>query len=238
MMGKGREQILRELEAVTRGVPYTQPVACEFLFDIVSTFRRPQVLEICCAYGKATAYLAAAARGADGHLRAVDQTKRTWKGMTAADLVCSVGADACCEVSYGVDARWYLLELFTSTPGRWIDVVFLDASHSVEIDAFLALATWTHLAPDGVLILDDLDWTAARHAPSERGRTRRRTAHVRVLYEYLAQLPDVDQASVWGVDEQEWPWGVVRKRGESSNSGKGVTDLLAQAVRGASVCDG
>ena len=221
-----RDAILRELAEITDNVPYTQPVACEFLFDLVATFDRPEVLEVCCAYGKATAYLAAAVHLGRGHLHAVDNVCRQWNGRSAEELVTVIGAQDSCDIVYGKDARWFLLELFTARPGEWVDLAFLDASHSVEVDAFLALALWTHLSPGGLLLLDDLDWTAAQHAPEARRRTKRKIPHVRVLYDYLCQQNGVGGATIWGTAEQEWPWGIVQKSTSPNLPGIGLRERL------------
>lgn len=222
-----RARKLAHLDAAAEGVPWSQPVACHFLFDLALAFDRPQVLEVSCGYGKSTAYLAAAVRCGDGRLYTVDHERRAWQGRTAADLVEAVDAADWCDITFGIDARWYLLDLLTGRPGPWVDLAFVDASHAVEIDSFVALAAWTHLKPGGVLVFDDLDWTAEQHAQAASGRSRPATRHVRVIYDYVRRLPDVDQAIEWGGAEQEWPWGVVRKRRPDVPPGGGVAELIA-----------
>ena len=67
-----RGKVLEHVDAVTDGVPWTSPSACHLLFDLVASFPQPQILEVSCGYGKATAYLAAAARLGGGLVRCVD----------------------------------------------------------------------------------------------------------------------------------------------------------------------
>jgi predicted O-methyltransferase YrrM len=203
--------VLERLAELTDGVPHTARAGCEFLYETATGYQRPQILELCCGYGKATAYLAAAAQATGGFLWTADLQTREWEGHTATDLVAAIGASASCEIEYGVDARWYALSLFSWRPSRWLDLVFLDANHSVEVDGFLALAAWTHLRPGGVLIFDDLDWTAARYGPKLKGRTHRGVSHSKLLFDYVRQLGDVASATTWGEAEQHWRWGVVRK---------------------------
>lgn len=223
-----RARILERIDAATMGVPWSHPRVCHLLFDLALSFERPQILEVSCCYGKATAYLATAARLHNGRVRSVDQYRLWWRGRTAADLVNQVGASGWCDITFEQDARWYLLELLTANPGEWIDLAFVDASHSVEVDAFIALAAWTHLRPGGVLVLDDLDWTAKQHAQPDWPFSRPSHPHVRTIYDYIRALPDVDEAIEWGRAQVEWSWGLLRKQGSRTSRGRGVTNLLAR----------
>ena len=137
-----------------------------------------------------------------------------------------------CRVEFGCDARWHLLDLFREHPGQWIDLVYLDLTHTVEVDSFVALAAWTHLRPGGILVLDDLDWVPATHGAMHgqshiQGVSRPNVSHVRVIFDYLAQLPDVADKTEWGKEELEWTWGFLRKR----NSVRSTKDSLTNLVR-------
>jgi len=118
-----------------------------------------------------------------------------------------------CEVTLGEDARWYLLDLFDKKPGCWIDIAYVDAAHTIEVDAFVALSLWTHLRPGGLLIFDDLDWVPGKHGESERGYSRPSVSHVRLLFNYIAKLSAVAHATEWGREEMGWTWGFVQKTG-------------------------
>jgi predicted O-methyltransferase YrrM len=223
-----RGRILAEIDAVTLGVPWSDPRACHLLFDLAASFERPQILEVACGFGKATAYLAGAARLRDGRVFAVDHQQPEWQGRSAADLVEAAGAGEWCELTVETDARWYLLDLLSRRPGEWIDLAFVDASHSVDVDAFVALAAWVHLRPGGVLVFDDLDWTAEEHGPADWPFDRRSVRHVRAIYDYVRGLPGVDEAVEWGGAELAWPWGLLRKRGPGSNGKRGLTELFGR----------
>ena len=139
-------------------------------------------------------------------MRAVDPLPHVWEGRTANDLVDELGAEEACDITLGCDARWYLLDLFEDTPDEWLDISFLDASHTVEVDAFVALAMWTHLAPGGILIFDDLDWTPEGHGDPDLTYSRPTTSHVRAIFDYVRALPDADVLE-WGNEQLGWPWG-------------------------------
>lgn len=171
-------------------------------------------------------YLGAAAKSRRGRVYAVDRFELKWQGKTVIDLLEDAHLDDVCEVTLKRDARWYLLDLFRASPGCWVHIAYLDADHSVEVDAFLALALWTHLRPGGILVLDDLDWIPAIHDPDDNPYTHQNVPHVRALYEYIARLPDVDQSSEWGQSEIGWAMGLIRKRGPGAVSRRGVSDLL------------
>ncbi len=184
------------------------------MFDLTMTYEQPQVLEVSCAYGKATAYFAVAAQAKGGFVRAVDLLPQVWEGRTANDLVAELGASAACDITLGCDARWYLLDLLREVPHAWLDIGFLDASHTVEVDGFVALAMWTHLAPGGILIFDDLNWTAAAYGGARwRQYSRPTTSHVRAIFDYIRALSNVSDAVEWGGEQLGWPWGFVQKGG-------------------------
>lgn len=227
-----RLSVLAELDSWSEGVPFTQPSACHLLFELTTFFPKAQVVEVACAYGKATLYLAAAAKAGDGHLRCVDAETPAWQGRTAEDLVRCAGLADACSICFNTDARWYLLDLFRDMPGRWIDLAFIDASHTVEVDAFVTLALWTHLRPGGLLVFDDLDWVPAVHGPPDMEFSRPSVSHVRTLFEYVSRLPGADEAAEWGRNELGWSYGLVRRRGRGVNSGTGVRSLLAKTSAG------
>jgi predicted O-methyltransferase YrrM len=219
--------MLERVDAVTDGVPWTSPGACHLLFDLAASFPQPQILEVSCGYGKATAYLAAAARVGGGLVRCVDIERPQWQGRTVEQLLAAVDALDSCQVTLACDARWYLLDLLSRLPDEWIHLAYIDASHTVEIDAFVALAAWTHLRPGGILVFDDLDWIPGRHGLSGSVYSRPASSHVRALYDYVRGLPGVDEAREWDRDSVEWPLGLVRKLGPGAKAGCGVSELLA-----------
>lgn len=227
-MNRGdRFKLLERLDQATLKMPWSHNRFCHLLFDMALTFEQPQILEVACCYGKATVYLAAAALGKGGKVYTTDNLRLEWNGRTVCDLLETLGLSNWCDVTFEEDARWYLLDLFTTRPHKWLDLAFVDASHSIEIDSFIILAAWTHLRPGGVLILDDLDWTSAEHGSPDPLFNRPERPHVRILYDYVRSLPDVNEAREWGKDEVEWSWGFVRKRGPGLRRGHGLEDLLA-----------
>ena len=211
MNSSSRVRLLTALDHVTAAVPYTHSFACHRLFDLAAAVDAPQILEVACGYGKATTYLAAAARQRRGQVLAVDSGTPRWMGRTAEDLLAAAGVSPWCQITFNADARWYLLDLFTKRPTEWLDLVYVDASHSVEADSFVALAAWVHLRPGGVLVLDDLDWTAAAHGDGACF-SQPTVKHVRIVYDYIRRLKDVARAYESGREEVEWSWGFLHKR--------------------------
>lgn len=223
-----REQILASLDELTEDVPYYDPVAIRHIFyDLALQFDEPEILEVACGYGKMTPYLAAAAKGSDGTVRAVDHERCTWEGQSVVDRVTAVDAADVCRFEFGEDARWYLLELFTGAPGQWVDFAYLDLAHVVEVDAFAALALWTHLEPGGVLVMDDLDWVPAEDATEETGATRSGVSNVEAVFDYVTRLPDAEDWTRWR--EQGWDreWGFVQK-GPRSELAFEVSEFVAR----------
>jgi predicted O-methyltransferase YrrM len=68
-----------DLDAANYRVPYTHRRACHLLYHLVSTFQQPNVLEVACCFGKATVYLAAAAKRRGGRVRCVDIEPYLWE---------------------------------------------------------------------------------------------------------------------------------------------------------------
>jgi predicted O-methyltransferase YrrM len=222
----GRMAAFNYLDKLSRGIPFTHTRACHLLYGLVAMFPHPKVVEVACGYGKATLYLTAAAKLRNGCVRCVDFYEQVWEGKSAKDLLRQACLLDVCQVTYGQDARWYLIELLSLHPDRWIDFAYVDATHTVEVDSFLALALWTHMRPGGILALDDLDWTAATHAPDATEITAPTISHVRKIFDYISKLPDVDDRCEWGGNEVEWNWGFLRKGSDSTANSRPIGGLI------------
>ncbi|MBA2763643.1 MAG: class I SAM-dependent methyltransferase [Thermoleophilaceae bacterium] len=218
---------LARLDRLTDGVPYTHPPVCHLLYRLVRGIDRPRVVEVSCAYGKATAYLAAAAAERHGSVRAMDLVEHRWQDRTARQVVADADPTGCCQIDLGVDARWWLLDLLAESPDQWIDLAYLDATHTVEVDAFLASTLWRHIRPGGLLIVDDLDWVPRTHGDPATEYSRPDRSHVRALFDYLAELDDVAESLEWGRDRVGWSWGFVRKAGGTEAS---LAEMIAAAA--------
>lgn len=221
-----RQDELRRLDEATRNVPFTHDRVCHLLYDLTVVFADPTIVEVSYAYGKATAYLAAGARQAGGTVLGVDLVAAAFRGRTAAMLLDSLDLGRYAELTTGEDARWYLLDLVASHEGPFIDLAYLDLSHTVEVDAFVAVALWNALKPGGLLVFDDLDWLPAVHGPEGEPYSRSRTPHVAVIFDYVSRLPDVALRRTWGSEEVCWTWGFLQKTGGSRDAVSAVKRVL------------
>ena len=209
--------LLERIDAVTAGVPHSRTKGCHLLFHLAVHLRAAHILEVSCCYGKATTYLAAAAGRTDGIVHAADDRLPTHNGMTAHDLAKAAGVDMACDIRLETDGRWFLLDLFRENPELRLDLAFIDCSHAVDVDAFIALSAWVHLRPGGIIIFDDLNWIPAQHTCMDPC-TRPEAAHIREIYDHIRSLPDAGDSCEWleCVKQDEgfdWPWGLVRKAG-------------------------
>lgn len=209
--------LLSQVDLLTQTVPWTTRPACHLLYRLAVETRSCQILEISTGYGKTTTYLAAAASVNGGLVQSVDIKTRSWKGRAPDDLIREAGLRKHCNLTREMDARWFIVDLFTKRPGCWIDMAFLDASHTIEADAFLALGLWTHLRPGGVLVMDDLQWTQHKHGEVTRRSSRPKVRHVRCLFEYLKRMPNAAKSAEWGHEQIRWPYGIIQKEGGPSS---------------------
>lgn len=221
---------LSELDAETEGVPYTISEVCHELHDIVIHMNEPKVLEIACGYGKATPYLASAAAITGGHVYAVDHQRRKWEGDTVRDRLQRMDLLENCSLTIGQDARWYIFDLLRTDSGKWIDFVYFDLSHTLEVDAFVALAAWNHLCPGGIMIFDDLDWIPAEHSSSDLETERPNIKQIGELFEYLAERPEVGQHGTWGQDTFNWTWGILRKEPCSTEANEDLKKKVNELI--------
>jgi len=197
------------LDSISENIPFTHPRACRLLYRLASMFEQPNIVEIACCYGKATLYLAAAAKRQQGLLHCVDVKPWLWEGKSVFDRLRDANLLDVSDVTIG-DARWYMLDLLRRLPGQWIDLAYIDAAHSVEVDSFVSLAAWTHLRPGGIIVFDDLDWIPLVEGAKDFSRPA--VSHVRAIFEYIDTLPDVEEQACWGQQELGWTWGFIRKR--------------------------
>ena len=236
MYSQSENRNLKDLDTISQGVPWTHPRACHLLYQLALTFTNPEVLEIACCYGKASIYLAAGAKRQGGSFTCTDIDEYLWGGKSAIDLLREAGVLEVSRVKFGHDARWFVLDLLSGRPGQWIDFVYLDLTHTIEVDSFVALATWTHLRPGGIIVLDDLDWIPAvdgvMHGLQDmKVVSRPNVKHVRAIFDYLARLPDVNDVTEWGEEEVEWTWGFLRKQGRVGSAEVSLTDLVRRLDR-------
>lgn len=222
---------LNYLDIISRGVPWTPPTACHLLYHLVSTFHKPEVVEIACCFGKATLYLAAAAKRQGGFVSCADIAELSWEGRSAVELLRQADLLGVCRIALGRDARWYLLDLLRQRQGQWIDLAFIDLTHTVEVDSFVALALWTHLRPGGILVFDDLDWVPAVNGIVDNRISEPTTKHVQVIFDYISGLSDVAEKAEWGQEEVAWRWGFLRKRYDAETDNVRLRDLLTGSRR-------
>lgn len=207
---------LARVEALVRHIPWTTDEACHLLYELALALNAREIVEVATGYGKSTTYLAAAAERNRGMLYSVDNVQRGWRRRSPADLLELARLSSWCKLSTGVDARWYLIEMMSKRSACWVDLAFIDAAHVVEVDAFIALALWTHLREGGILVMDDLDWTQADHSNVKKRLSRPETMHVRALFDYLRQLPNAGKSFEWGAREISWSYGIIQKAGGTS----------------------
>lgn len=227
MYSQDDKMTLNYLDDISENVPHTNTRTCHLLYRLVAEFNKPEVVEVACCFGKATLYLAAAAKRRGGFVNCVDIDEYLWKGRSAADLLRQADLLDICQITFGRDARWYLLDLFRQRPGQWIDLAYLDLTHTVEVDSFVALALWTHIRPGGILVFDDLDWVPAVHGLVNKDISEPNISHVQVIFDYISGLSDADERAEWGKEEVAWRWGFIRKR---PTTGKAVP--LRELIRG------
>ena len=222
------EDDLTDIDKITEDVPYTPQRVGHLLHQFVTYYENPEVLELACGYGKITPYLAKAADSRGGKVRASDHKVRTWEDKSAVDRIEDAGLSEVCEFTFGQDARWYTLDLFGDQPGEWVDFVYFDLSHTIEVDAFVALAVWTHLSPGGIIVLDDLDWSPQEHGDDkDESRTSRPEAkQMEILFNYISELPQVGDHQTWGSEEMYWRWGFIQKAREAEADGPVLSQVL------------
>lgn len=215
---------LDELDMICHNVPYTSRRACHLLYNLASLFEKPNVVEVACCYGKATLYLAAAAKHQRGRVRCVDLEAWLWEGKSVIDRLNDANLLDTCDVTIGCDARWYMLDLFRQFPDQWIDLAYVDAAHSVEVDSFVSLAAWTHLRPGGIIVFDDLDWVPSAH--KAKNFSRPNISHDRAIFDYICTLPDVDSKACWGKLEIDWCMGFIQKREIATSAEPSLDNML------------
>jgi predicted O-methyltransferase YrrM len=133
-------------------------------------------LELGTAHGSSAAYMAAAlAENGSGHLITVD---RAGAGYSPASLIDELGlADWVTFIVRGDSSYdWYLKELVqerSDDAGNcepMFDFCYLDGAHDWTIDGLAVILIEKLLTPGGWLVLDDLEWSYARHLRSSRRR--------------------------------------------------------------------
>jgi predicted O-methyltransferase YrrM len=184
---------LLHLQEHLNGVPHTGPEKGAVLYHSVLNGRFESCLELGFAHGAGTCYIAGALDelGA-GSVVALDLQSASRREPRADRVLAGLGLEHWAELIYSPSSyNWYLMQRL-ERKDRNFDFCFLDGSHRWETDGLAVLLLERLMAPGGMLIVDDLDWTFSasptlkdtpqvKRMPAEE----RTTPQVRKVFELL-----------------------------------------------------
>ena len=210
---------------VVRGVPWTVPSRGWVLYEFVKRSGSREIVELGCAFGVGTCYLAAgaAADSGQGHVTTYDLETARSKNPNLISLLERTGLHEV--VSYRFDNcgyNWLLGEAIEQrrrepgSPIEFVDFCFVDGAHSWDVDGLAFFLIDTVLKPGGWLLFDDLHWTFGgdpmlADTPKVRSMSasERTTPQMGRVFDLLvAPNPAYDIVERW----HNWGWARKRPR--------------------------
>lgn len=156
-----------ESEEVARtvdGIPWMTRREAEHISALIRERRPQHVLELGFKHGVSTCYIAAALQeNGCGHVTTVDLESARALNPNADQLLAELGLSEFATVHYEQTSyTWRLLEMLECQPRPSFDMCYLDGAHNWDTDGFAFFLVDKLLARDGLLILDDLDWSYSK----------------------------------------------------------------------------
>ncbi len=205
---------LESIKSITEGLPFTGPQKGTILYNTVLENRYENCLELGFAHGTSSIYIAGALHEINNggvltcidNLSAHDRVPNIYNLLKKTEL-----SEFIDPVFSELGYNWYLRNL-TRKAEYTADFVFIDGSHSWDVDGFAFLLIANMISSGGLLIFDDLDWTYAE-SPSLKDTEKVRlmpndyknTPQVREVFELLVQRDD--RFDCWEKDG----WGYARR---------------------------
>jgi predicted O-methyltransferase YrrM len=213
------------------GIPHTRPSKGWVLYEFVKRARSEEVIELGCAQGVGTCYLAAGIVAGSGHGHVTAYEQRTDLLPDLAALLARTGLGP--YVTPRFDERgynWMLGDLLErrckdrASEVEFIDFCFIDGAHTWNDDGFAFFLVDKLLRPGGWILFDDLKWTGI-HARSQGEREIPQVGKVVDLL--VATHPDYDVIR-W----HNFGWARKRPTGSSrltEMTSEALCSLLAEA---------
>lgn len=181
--------------------PLTSPAAGRLLYEFAAKDGVEEILELGCAHGTSTAYLAAAldAKGI-GLVRTFDREDAQEREPNLFTVLQHVGVQNRVKPTLSKSSyTWELMKILEERTGGDVtsplfDFCFLDGAHTWETDGLAFLLVDRLLRPDRWIVLDDVNWTLGS-SPTLRDTPRvkalpddeRTTPHVRRVIDLLVR---------------------------------------------------
>ena len=191
------------------GVPHTPPDKGRLLYHTVLDHGYGNCLELGFAHGVGSAYIAAALHELGrGQLTAVDNSSALERSPRAEQLLQPLRLNKYVHFVFHKESyTWHLMRhLEARLPP--VDFCYLDGAHTWDVDGFAFFLVARILAPGGLIIFDDLDWSFAssptlKDKPfvKEMSRERRETHQVRKVFDLLVRTDtrfDTVERDGWG----------------------------------------
>ena len=231
------------------GVPYTSAERGRLLYDFVCHSRSSSILELGCAHGVSTCYLAGGLdTRADGRgsIQTMDLANSFDREPNLFELLDRTGLGE--YVTAEFDNRgylWTLYEAIASSTSRHgvckpkFDFCFLDGAHSWATDGCAFFLVDKLLRPGGWILFDDLTWTFGTSrilggSPRVRAMTaeERDTPQVGAVFDLLVSQHPQYETLRW----ENWGWARKRqvKRETPEFGWPQLVSLLPQGHAGSS----
>jgi predicted O-methyltransferase YrrM len=157
-----------EIADILKGIPYTRPRQGKILFDFVCETGSKNILELGCAHGVSTCYLAAALdECGKGSVLTMDfQSAREFVPNIFTLLEQTNLSQYVTPILSESSYTWSLMKLIEQqTKGSvchpCFDFCFIDGGHLWEEDGFAFFLVEKLLVPGGWILFDDVYWTYA-----------------------------------------------------------------------------
>lgn len=199
----------KDIKASIGDLPYMSFTKGQAITEFLQRNHLTKALELGFYHGVSSCYMAAALKGVDGTLTAIDLESAQALSPNIDELLERCDCRECVEVFYEpFSYNWRLMKFIKE--GRSFNFCYIDGGHDWYNTGYAFFLVDKILSPGGWLLFDDLYWTmehihdawALRHPEEER-----RTPQVKLVWELLVrQHPNYANFKIEG------NWAFAQKR--------------------------
>jgi predicted O-methyltransferase YrrM len=185
-----------QIEECVRGIPHMKRTQAETITDLIIDNKFENILELGFRHGVSTCYMAGALdKLGRGQITTVDRVSARDVEPNIEQLLDRLNLSQYVKIYYEPTSYiWRLMKMLELDPLPSFDFCYLDGAHDWYTDGFAFFLVDKLLAPGGLIVFDDLDWTystspALMNKPfvQRMPKEEKHTPQVRKVFELLVE---------------------------------------------------
>ena len=155
---------IKEIKTKVDGIPHMTFAQAKAMTDIVLENKPRHILELGFRHGVSTCYMAGALDEiGQGRITTIDLASARGADPNVLELLDALGLSKFVTAYFEPTSyTWRLMKMLGQADPPQFDLCYIDGAHDWATDGFAFFLVDRLLAPGGLIIFDDLDWTYAK----------------------------------------------------------------------------